>query len=531
MIKSLNSFNRSLLLLLLLFSFSSVIKAQQFAFGPITEAEVGIRVNSVQNMFAHGDTLWIGPIMNSNIGNALNWRIPEQADSLITGRGRMFSIYGKGNEIFAGIATNVDQDGESVPTAMGFYRSSDGGSNWLWIQQPLDNENDTTFTYGGEIYSILPVIVPEQSPSYEVVFHNDLYFSANWASGILRSTDAGNTWERLIMPPTNVSDLVPGERYQFYSASGSGSQPSPQRDYDPRPNNSLSNNYLGYSVLIDQRGRLWAGTAGGLNISENALTANRDQIRWRHLTTSLNPGTIIGNWIISMEEDVAKEQIWMTNWATNQSEREGLIQVDLDLNTFRKHLIGERIFDLSINGDTVLAVGNNGLFVSTDYGASWINVKQITSPNSFIRSDARYQSTAVTSDGRIWVGTSDGIASTLDLIEWSITRTDIPLDGNSVYGEQKAVSSYPYPNPFSPKMHQLVRIKFEADAAANYELKIFDAALRQINSLSYSTNSQGTYEVVWDGTDEFGYEVPNGVYLYAIEGASQSLKGKIVVAQ
>lgn len=520
-----------ILLLVLSLSITEMSRAQNAVFGPISNAEIGIRVNSVQNMFAHGDTVWIGPIMNSNIGNALNWRIPEGADSLVTGRGRMFAINASGKRVLAGIATNVQRQDDSVPTAMGFYFSDDGGELWNWIQHPLENEEDTTFTYGNEVYTQLPVIVPEQSPSYEVEMFGDVFFSANWATGILRSRDRGQSWERLILPPVNVSDMQPGERFQFYSASGSSNQPDSPKEYDPRPNNALSNNYLGYSVLVDKRGRLWAGTAGGFNISDNALSADRSEIRWQHVAFNLNPGKMIGNWVITLQEDVEKDQMWMTNWSTSQTERDGILQVDLDLTTYKKHLVGERVYDLAIKGDTVLAVGDNGLFISPDYGKTWINRKQISSPNSFIRSDARFQSAAVTSDGTMWVGTSDGIATTKDFLSWNIIRTDVPLNGETVYQEQPSVSSYAYPNPFSQNLHQVVRIKFDVENSNSGQLRIFDAAMRLIHQNDLQFGASGSYEAVWDGKDQNGYTVANGIYLYAVEVDGKTLKGKIVVAQ
>lgn len=518
-------------ILMALVSYKMELAAQNVSFGPISSPEVGIRVNSVQNMFANGDTVWVGPIMNSNIGNTINWRIPEGADSLVTGRGRMFSINATGKNVLAGVATNVQVRGESVATAMGFYYSEDGGEQWNWIAHPLESEDDTTFTYGNEVYTKLPVIVPEQSPSYEVEIFGNVFFSANWATGILRSMDKGQSWERLILPPVNVSDMQPGERFQFYSPSGNANQPESPKEYDPRPNNSLSNNYLGYSVLVDKRGRLWAGTAGGFNISDNAITADRSQIRWQHYAFNLNPGKMIGSWVITIQEDVQNEQVWMTNWSTSTSERDGVLQVDLDLTTFKKHLVGERIYDISIKGDTVLAVGDNGLFISPDYGKTWINRKQITSPNSFIRSEARFQSTAVTNEGTMWVGTSDGIATTKDFLSWNIIRTDVPLSGETVYQEQPSVSSYAYPNPFSQNVHQIVRVKFEVQNSQNGQIRIFDAAMRLISQDNLQFGAPGSYEAVWDGKDQNGYTVSNGIYLYAVEVDGKTLKGKIVVAQ
>lgn len=515
-------------ILLLLLS-SSYVKAQVL-FGPIPNKEQPIRVNNVQNMRANGDTLWIGPIMNSNIGGDTSWRIPTGADSVLDGRGRMFSIYAKGKQVLAGIATNSMQGDASVPTAMGFYTSNDGGNAWQWIDHPLQSQDDTLFTYGAQSYSMLPVIVPEQSPSYEVAFKGNRFFSANWATGLLRSLDSGTTWERLILPPINVDEMRPDESYVFYRAAGDN-QPDIVRDYDPRPNNALANNYLGYSVLIDKFDRVWVGTAGGFNISENALFEDRSSIIWRHYATALNTGLMLGNWVITMVEDPEKDRVWMTNWATSNTEQEGIIQVSHDLSFSQRHLIGERIYDISIKGDTVLAVGDNGLFISPDYGRTWINRRQISSPNSFIRSNARFQATDVTTDGTMWVGTSDGIASSKDLLSWDITRVDVPLNGENPYGEQPSVSSYPYPNPFSPRLHQQVRIKFELKGDSEVVFEVFDASMRKVHQQNLGSYAAGTYEAIWDGTDQNGYQVNNGVYLYAIQQGNSTIKGKVVVIQ
>ncbi|AXJ01006.1 hypothetical protein CYPRO_1756 [Cyclonatronum proteinivorum] len=504
--------------------FGLLVCAWLFGSFPMVQAQItgptppetfnSLSQNSVSNMGAIGDSLWVGPLMMLNVNNSLDFIFPERADSIAAGPGRLFSIALAADTVFAGLGFNFQSGGSSVQTSLGFHVSTDGGLNWGYIPPPLDDETATSIRYGDQFLEAVPVIVPQQSPPYNVAFRGERVFFAGWASGIRRSLDFGQTWERLLLPPRDVNTLNPEVTYNFV--------------FDPR----LDNNFLGFSVMIDSDGYVWAGTAGGLNISENALTDPAHLVRWNKTRRSGSSSGLLGNWIIRIKENTFDGGVWMTNWIAEGSDQQGIVVTYDRGQTFTQYLIGEQIYDLAFEGERIYAAGNNGLFISPDNGQSWNQIRQISTPNGFIRANADYLSLATTTD-RLWVGTTDGLASTDDGGEsWQLTRVNFPLTGgNQFVPDARDTDSYAYPNPFSKRIHELVRIKFEAKRNGNARIRLFDFGMNLIRELDSGvpvTEGQ-TYEAVWDGTDGSGRIVANGPVFYVISVGGSETTGKILV--
>jgi hypothetical protein len=221
----------------------------------------------------------------------------------------------------------------------------------------------------------------------------------------------------------------------------------------------------------------------------------------------------------------------MTNWVADPQEDQGLVYTDDGGNTFVQPLIGERINDIGFKDNYVFAAGDNGLFISKDSGNSWIRSPQIQSPNTFIKNSALFYSVASTTN-RIWIGTEDGLASSDDYGQnWEITRVDFPLNGGNVYQPNTGnVNSYAYPNPFSPRIHDVVRIKFDIAESVNIKVRIFDTSMNLIKEIDDSMLDPGTYEAIWDGKDSLGRSLPNGPYIYVIQSGDKQITGKILLA-
>ncbi len=492
--------------------------------GQIPSPYKSISQNSVSNMGALGDTLWIGPRMNYNIANELDWRIAEGVDSITDGRGRLFSIALARDTVVAGIGYSDTSGEDPVQAQLGFYITTDGGENWVLIDtsRTLDSPDANTVRYGGQDLEIIPVIVPQQSPPYMVDFRNDVIFFAGWASGVRRSTDFGQTWERIVLPPYELDELRPEETYNF--------------TIDPRGDGQSNNflNFLGFSVLIGSDGNVYAGTAGGLNISDNALTAPADSIRWRHIRQSQNPDGLLGNWITSIRENPYDKSIWMTNWtAITGQDVEGIVVTRDSGRSFEQYLPGERIYDIGFNGQTIFAAGNNGVFISRNNGESWRQVRQIRSANAEMKPRATYYAVSNANE-RVWIGSNDGLASTADDGEtWEITRVNFPLDGNNQFQDDAPnVNVYAYPNPFSPRQHDLVRIKFENPDPGSVTVRLYDFGMNLIRILDDKRElASGTFEAVWDGTDQQGRKVANGTVFYEVDTGNRRSVGKILLLE
>lgn len=511
-------------------SFSQIV-------GPIESKFNSIRQNGVGTVHTQGDTVWISPILNFNVNNSADWFLPEGIDSLTDAAGRVFSIDTEGSNILVGLGATTTVLGTSTPGAFGYYYSQNGGLNWDYLKFPLDNPQpqscnsqsydpncDITFIYGGNNYTRIRFTVPQQSPPYDVSQKGSIFMSVNWASGLLRSLDAGQTWERLILPPSTADSLVPSETYNWPSRFNGQAI----NRYDPREDNNL----LGFGLLIDSNDQVWVGTAGGLNISDNALTAPFEQIRWVRKSVRTTNNSLLGNWIISIEEEPASNRIWMTNWIANQGDRFGIVYTEDNGETFKQMLIGQKISDIGFKDGYVFAAGDNGLFISSDSGISWIKSPQIKSANSFIKESAQFFSVATTSD-RVWIGTSDGIISTDDYGQtWEINRVDFPLEGGNAYDpEANSVDTYAYPNPFSPIQHEIVRMKFEVKEVGNVKVRIFDVGMNLVREVENDFFTTGTYEALWNGQDEKGRMVANAPYIYVIEMADRTINGKILMVQ
>jgi len=488
--------------------------------GQVPSPTASIKQNSVSNIAAIGDTLWIGPGLNRNISNDSDWFYPEGATHITNGKGRVFSLALAPDTVWAGLGYDVQGPDGSVQAGLGFQVSTDGGDTWRYIENPRETKSDTALVYGGKTYANLPVTTQEQAPPFDIAINGNTVISAGWALGIVRSRDFGTHWERLILPPQSADSLVPEESYTF---SGNG-----QNRYDPR----YDQNLLGFAVMIDKKQRIWTGTAGGLNISGNALSAPRDSIRWHHLQYDGSPDGLLSNWIITIRQQPSTGDIWMTNWISGIKENEqyGIVRTADGGKTFDQYLEGKRINDIGFKGGMIWAAGDDGLFFSKNNGTNWFKVPQIKSANNFIKTSAKYYSVAATDD-KLWVGTSDGLASTADYGNtWQITRVNFPLSGHNQYQQEAPkVKAYAYPNPFSPRRHGEVRIKYKVENPGSVRIRLFDFGMNLIQTLDSGNYSAGTYEAVWDGTDAEGRQVANGPVFYQIDTPDNTIRGKILV--
>ncbi|MFC1478705.1 S8 family serine peptidase [Candidatus Margulisiibacteriota bacterium] len=91
------------------------------------------------------------------------------------------------------------------------------------------------------------------------------------------------------------------------------------------------------------------------------------------------------------------------------------------------------------------------------------------------------------------------------------------------------------PNPFDPSSESTV-LSFRVTEAADIEVAIFDLSLQRIKTITDVVRNPGLYyEVTWDGKNDDGDSVLNGVYFYVLKAASQTgsdshmIKGKMVV--
>jgi hypothetical protein len=73
-----------------------------------------------------------------------------------------------------------------------------------------------------------------------------------------------------------------------------------------------------------------------------------------------------------------------------------------------------------------------------------------------------------------------------------------------------------YPNPFNPT----TTIQYEVPQQSQIRISIYDVLGRKVKTLINRTSQPGTFELTWDGTDEFQNPVAGGVYFCGLEAES-----------
>lgn len=517
---------RSLFFVSLLLSVTSsqFAKGQSFSLNQSGVQELestdSILDNSVSNLHAEGDTLYVGPQLNITGDGGATWLV-GRADSLQGTRNRIFSIDVEGSTIWLGLGYIDEASDGSPQSAGGFLVSTDGGESFEYRSPQLDAPGDTEIQYGVSTIEALDVIVPQQSPPFDIDYDpvNDEVWVAGWASGIRRSADMGETWQRVVLPPDTLDSISPDSMYDF--------------KLEPRRGTLGWLNHMGFAVLVDQAGTIWAGTPAGVNRSTDG------GISWQKTSADGSDSTLTGSWVISIEEQILPDTnaIWMASWNAGEVGERGVfgITVTRDLGaTYKQVLRGERILDFAFTDGTVYAAGDNGLFISDDDGITWRTIRNFndtSQPDRLVKDDARVLSVATIGDD-LWVGTTDGLLKSSDGGDsWKLFRVEVPLHPDQPTDAVPDVDVFAYPNPFSPVADQFIRIRYELSGPSNVNIRIYDFGMTLVREISAPSQPAGIRETVWDGKDRDGLRVANGTYFYIVDAGDASFRGKILVLE
>jgi flagellar hook assembly protein FlgD len=111
---------------------------------------------------------------------------------------------------------------------------------------------------------------------------------------------------------------------------------------------------------------------------------------------------------------------------------------------------------------------------------------------------------------------------------WDVFRTAVQI------GEPGSETAYAYPSPFSPILEggQITRIHHRPKQSGPVTVKIYDFAMDLVVTLVDGEHRNGDveYDEPWDGRNEKGNFVANGVYFFKVEAAGgQTEWGKVVV--
>jgi hypothetical protein len=82
-----------------------------------------------------------------------------------------------------------------------------------------------------------------------------------------------------------------------------------------------------------------------------------------------------------------------------------------------------------------------------------------------------------------------------------------------------------YPNPFNPT----TTIKFSLPESHFVSIKIYNMLGQEVRTLVNDQRNQGTYNVVWNGKDNYGNQVASGTYIYRISAGDFVSTKKMVL--
>lgn len=506
----------------------------------------GVASNTIQEVAAVGDSLWVGPLLTVYAEAENQFFAPDDPvvqRRLEEGSSIVFSLAARRESVsrsvvWAGLA--FDTGGNAIG-AGGFLVSTDGGQTFEERPPQLDSPSDTTVTYGVSTLPAEPIVREANNAPQDLAIGGgpDTVWVAGARSGLRRSTDRGETWSRVVLPPDTSTRIEPSESNDFLVAPPLGGGRGFQ-------------NYVAFSVLVDETGTVWAGTAAGLNRSTPADVGPGGARAWRRFGAGGATNSLTGQGVVALAEQPrpdGRNPIWMATWALGQRangtlQRFGVTMTPDGGETFRPMLVGERVFDVAAREGRIYAAAESGLFVSGNQGKTWRSIEEVAleDEDQVLPEGITARTVAVTRSA-LWVGTTEGLLR-LDRVEeprllpatpsaappeWQLFRTQVPVNPETPSEQVPDVQTYAYPNPFVPSQDQVVRIVYEVPAPQTVEVNIYDFAMNRVRTLS-EQESTGQQEIVWDGTDDSGLRLPTGTYLYTVKVGGKTLRGKILLS-
>ena len=466
--------------------------------------------NSISHLVSSGGTLWAGTsngLARTPSGGRTWESFAGMAQFASPG---IFAVDVKGDTIWASTGYSKDVNDQSVQTGSGYAYSVDNGATWASRPQPLDAPGDSLVTYGANTVWFLPIVVPEQNVTFDLALGNRAVWIASWSSGLRKSTDNGQTWQRVVLPSSNRNSIAPTDSLGTYRVD-------PRRD----------NNYLVFSVMLQDNSTIWAGSAGGINKSTDG------GVSWKRFTQTNQMAPILSDWVIaiSAQHFGSTTRVWTTNWpAEGPNQQYGVSYTDDGGRSWRNYLIGIKAYAFAFRDSIAYIATDDGMYRTADGGLSWIKSGTIIDQTTGGRiATSGFYSVAVIGD-TVYGGTGDGLAKTPDNAQtpfggaWQVVRTYVPSNGRA--------NSYAYPNPFSPQSES-VRIHYSTgNAPAEVTIELFDFGMNRIRTLIKGVSRNGEQDEIWDGRTDNGSLVPNGVYFYRVTmGNDEPDWGKVMVLQ
>ena len=485
------------------------------------------RTNSVNEIKIQGDTVWAGTErgLSMTTDRGLSWTHFSGTNSF-DDKGISAMAF-ESNLIWIAVGYSTKLNDQSIQTGGGLFYSTDRGSTWSQrIEQPMDSGTIDTLMYGSNKIRALAITVPQQNITFDIDITKNTVWIASWAGMLRKSTDKGQTWYRVILPPDELNSIDTSKSLAF--------------DLSPVQkiftNNGIkdtlkgSYNYSVFSIHAINDSVIWIGTAGGINKTTDG------GLSWQKYTHQNQTQSISGNFVVAINSQrwQGRDIIWAaTINANDPDEIKGVSYSEDNGNTWKRTLLGEWVHNIAIKDSLVFVATDNGIFRSSDFGNTWIQSGSIYDTQTLQRFVLPECYGVDTQGDYVWIGGSEGTAYTFDSptqpfsSTWKIFRTY----------EQVGVQnqSYAYPNPFAPD-DEPVRIHYslKGQTAGTREVSIYvlNFSMQPVRTLIQNAQRLNGYEYdeIWNGKDNYHSVVANGVYFYRIVIENQDpIWGKIMV--
>lgn len=481
--------------------------------------------NTIERILIQDDVIWLATSkgLSKSIDNGSSWTnyykteaFEEESISAID--------YHNGN-IWASTWHYEIQLGDPVPVGSGLRYSNDNGETWIKINQPVDDPGDSLITYGINTLRALPVTVEEQNFIYDIEFTNNTIWIATFAGGLRKSTNNGEDWERVVLPPDNLNSIKPDDTLNFSLQPVAGAF---------GPEEHL--NHRAFSIVAVDDNTLYVGTAGGINKSTDGGIS---WVKFNH-TNQLNP--ISGNFVLAMDYNQFDGSIWAATWKAEGATEYWAASASYDGGeNWNTYLTDERILDFgfkyygnagNFTGADLFIASQSGVYRSNNYGVTWIAAPDIYDSHTNIALNTKhFRAVEINRNNNsfdIWLGSINGLALFKEASgfwdgEWKVYLASEGITSSS--------ETYAFPNPFSPD-DEVLNIKYSLKSESKVTIRIMDFGMNLVRTLIQNANrpSSDNNIEVWNGKDEYGNIVPNGIYFYRIDtDDGEPSFGKILV--
>lgn len=110
------------------------------------------------------------------------------------------------------------------------------------------------------------------------------------------------------------------------------------------------------------------------------------------------------------------------------------------------------------------------------------------------------------------------------------TLAECAIDPNNVflgvkYFSNESTNLHAFPNPFQ----NIIEIHYDVFSSSHVQVSIYNIHGEFVKHLVNENQPRGEYNITWDGKNNTGMSLSNGVYLYSVKIGNQSYNGKVIL--